>query len=224
MTVAQPLLVFGNGRLAEQLLAELDGDERYRVVAVAADRDFLSGDELRGLPQIELEAAIERFPPTSCQMLVAIGYRRMRDRRVLHARARGLGYELPAYVARHALVHPSVELGPGAMVLPTAYLGPDVRLGAGAHVRPQCYVGHDGVVGDHAFLAPGVLTGGDCRIGEASFLGLGARVVNGVTIGAECLVGAGALVLADTEPCGVYLGAPAKRAREHPETGVVIEG
>jgi len=223
MTAAQPLLVYGNGRLAEQMLAELDGDERFAVVAVAADRAHLAGDEFRGVPQLALEAAVERFPPTTHQMLVAIGYRRMRDRARLHGRARDLGYELPAYVARHALVHPSAELGPGAVVLPTAYLGPGVRLGEGAHVRPQVYVGHDSVVGDHVFLAPGALLGGDCRVGEASFVGLGARVINGVTIGEECLIGAGALLVADAAPHGVYVGAPARRVREHPETGVVLE-
>ena len=155
-------------------------------------------------------------------MLVAIGYRRMRDRGRMHRRALELGYSLPSYVAASARAYPDLELGAGCIISDLVCLGPHVKLGAGVVVRPHSYVGHDGVVGDHAYLAPSVAVGGGCRIGAASFVGLGARIVDGVTVGAENLIGAGAVVIADTEPFGVYLGHPAVRVREHRETGVVL--
>ena len=41
MTEPTSVLVYGNGRQAGQLLAELAGDDRYRVLAVTADADYV---------------------------------------------------------------------------------------------------------------------------------------------------------------------------------------
>lgn len=46
------------------------------------------------------------------------------------------------------------------------------------------------------------------------WLGANATVVPGVTIAEGCVVGAGAVVTRSTEPYGVYLGVPARRAAE----------
>jgi Glycosyl transferase family 2 len=43
-------------------------------------------------------------------------------------------------------------------------------------------------------------------------LGLGAVVRDGIRLAPRCLVGAGAVVFGDTEPDGVYVGNPARRA------------
>ena len=220
MAEPEPILLFGNGKLAELVLAVAHDDPRYRVVAVTADREYLTGAELGGVPQLALEEALEHFPPGRCSMLVTIGYRRMRARSELLLRARALGYRLPGYVAPRARLDGDVELGENCIVFDLAYLGPGARLGANCVVRPQVYVGHDSELGEHVFLAPGAKLGGNCRVGELSFVGLGAVVVDGTTVAAECLIGAGAVVVRDTEPYGLYLGSPARRVGEHAETGV----
>jgi maltose O-acetyltransferase len=50
-------------------------------------------------------------------------------------------------------------------------------------------------------------------IEDGCWLGAEAIVMPGVTIARGCIVGAGALVTKSTDPNGLYLGAPACRAR-----------
>jgi len=55
------------------------------------------------------------------------------------------------------------------------------------------------------------VTGGNVTIGDHCFIGLGAVLRDGITIADRCFLGAGAVVIADTEPDGVYVGNPARR-------------
>jgi maltose O-acetyltransferase len=59
----------------------------------------------------------------------------------------------------------------------------------------------------------GALVGRPIEIGAGSWLGSGACVLPGVKIGAKSIVGAGAIVTKDTDPEGVYVGAPARKIR-----------
>ena len=223
MSDGQRLVLYGNGKMAELVLHLLDGDPRYRVCAVAADAAFIRSPDFRGLPLVPLADVPARFPAADHAMLVAVGYRRMRSRRDMFERARALGYRLVNYVARGARVSPGLRMGENTIIFDSAHLDPMVRLGSNVIVRPMAYVGHDVVIEDHCFIAPGATIGGGCRVGRLSFIGLGATVTTAATVAEECLVGAATLVLKATDPCGLYVGQPARRVRDLAESGVVIE-
>ena len=216
------LILYGNGKMAELVLGQMAGDARYQVCAVAADAPHVTGSSFRGLPQMTVEEAAQRFPPGDFAMLVAVGYRRMRSRREMFLRAKGLGYRLINYIGPGARVHDDLKLGENVIVFEMAYLGPMGRIGSNVIVRPQAYVGHDFAIGDHAFISAGAVLGGRGQIGELSFVGLSATVLDGVTVADECLIAAGALVVKNTEPSGLYLGQPARRVREFADTGVTV--
>jgi sugar O-acyltransferase (sialic acid O-acetyltransferase NeuD family) len=222
MTETVPLVIYGNGILADLLLAVMEGSPRFRPCAVTADAPYVSGTTFRGLPLLALEDAVDRYPPARFEMMVAVGYRRMRTRREVFARAKSHGYRIPSFVAPGARVYPDLEMGEGNIVFDNVYLGPGGRMGSNNVIRPQTYVGHGFRIGDHVFVGPRVAIGGRCRVGTLSFVGLGSTVIGGVTVAEETLVGAAALVLHDTEPCGAYLGHPARKVREHAADGVVI--
>jgi sugar O-acyltransferase (sialic acid O-acetyltransferase NeuD family) len=209
--------------MAGLVLAEMRGDDRWRPLAVAGDREHLRGEPIGGLPELALDEALERHPPASCALLVTIGYGRMRARAELFARAGALGYRMPPYVALRARVHADAVIGAGAIVFDDAYVGPGAELGEQVVLRPQAYVGHGARVGAHSFLTTRSLIGGGAWIGALSFVGLGAIVRDHVEVGEECLIGAGALVIADLAPCGVYVGQPARRVGDHGATGIELE-
>ncbi len=218
----RPLVLYGNGKLADLILEAFAADERFRFCAVAADRAYVAAAEFHGLPLVPFETLARSHPPEAFDLLVAIGYRRMRDRREMLARAKAAGYRLANCIARGARVYPDLRLGENNIVFDFAYLGPHCQLGSNNVIRPQTYLGHDAVVGDHTFVASGVTIGGGCRLGSLCFVGLGATVLDNRTIADECLIGAGALLTGDTQPCGCYIGQPARRVREFTETGVVV--
>jgi maltose O-acetyltransferase len=53
---------------------------------------------------------------------------------------------------------------------------------------------------------------------EGCWIGAGAIILGGVTIGRGCVIGAGAVVVSDCKPDGLYVGVPADRKSDLPET------
>lgn len=224
MSDPRPLVLYGNGKLAELVLHAFRDDERYRFCAVAADQRFIVAPEFHGLPVVPFETVVASHAPAAVDMLVAVGHGRMRDRQAMFERAKAAGYRLVNCIARQARVYPDLVLGENNILFDLAYVGPHAQLGSNTVLRPQTYLGHDATLGDHTFISSGTCIGGRCRIGSLCFFGLGATVTDGRTIAAECLIGAGALVVADTQPCGCYIGHPAKRVRDLFDGGVVLNG
>lgn len=54
------------------------------------------------------------------------------------------------------------------------------------------------------------------RVGHHAIIGANAVVLPGVTVGEGCAVGSGAVVNKSLEPCGVYVGSPARRIKARP--------
>ena len=129
------------------------------------------------------------------------------------------------------LIHPSVFIAAGAIVIGDVTLAADasvwfnavlrgdsesLRIGAGSNIQ-------DGAVGhaDPGFpliIGAGVTVGHraivhGAHVGDHSLIGMGAIVMNGASVGSHCLVGAGALLTeGKTFPRrSLILGAPARR-------------
>jgi carbonic anhydrase/acetyltransferase-like protein (isoleucine patch superfamily) len=133
------------------------------------------------------------------------------------------------YVDPTALVIGDVVLGRDASIWPMATVRGDVhriRIGARSNVqdasvlhvtRPHAgneagwplLVGEDVVIGHH-------VTVHGCTIGDRVLVGIGAVVLDGVVVEDEVLIGAGSVVTPGKrlESGGLYVGNPARRARE----------
>jgi sugar O-acyltransferase (sialic acid O-acetyltransferase NeuD family) len=218
------LVLFGNGELSRQFLAELTIDPRVEVAAVAADAAYIRGDAFGGKPLVPFDRVAALYPPDRFEMLVLVGYSVMRRRREAYDRAKAAGYRLANYIAPSAVTYPDLRMGDNNIILSQVYLGPFGEMGSGNIVRTQTYIGHDFRMGDHGFICPGVKIGGFSRIGDLSFVGIGSTLIDGIQLGAETLVAAGSLVTRATDPCGMYMGQPARKVREHPDTGVRLGG
>jgi sugar O-acyltransferase (sialic acid O-acetyltransferase NeuD family) len=162
---------------------------------------------------VDFAGIAERFPPDGHAILVHLGHTDMGALRIARvAAARAMGYRLARYVSSRAMLWPDQRVGEhcviydGAIVEPFASVGEDVILRNGVHIS------HHAAVGDHCFLAAGACLGGGAVLGPRCFVGLNATVRDNVRIAEGCLIGAGAVVAADTEPDGVYMGVPARRA------------
>jgi len=87
-------------------------------------------------------------------------------------------------------------------------IGPFVRILTGTHVYANAVLRRGPKSTQHINLP--------VRIERGCWLGIGVTVMPGVSIAEGCVVAAGALVLASTEPNGLYAGVPAKRVRDLP--------
>ena len=134
-----------------------------------------------------------------------------------------------AYVDPTALVIGDVELGVDASIWPMAVVRGDVnfiRIGARSNVQDgsvlhvsRPYAGNATgwplLVGDDVVVGHKVVLHG-CTIGHRVLVGIGAIVLDGVVVEDDVVVGAGAVVTPGKrlESGGLYVGNPARRARE----------
>ena len=89
---------------------------------------------------------------------------------------------------------------------PFVRIGNDVTLWSGNHI------GHDSVIGDHCFISSHVVVSGHVRDRAAAASSASTpRCATRSRSREYTLIGAGALVMKDTAPRSVYLGARAER-------------
>jgi sugar O-acyltransferase (sialic acid O-acetyltransferase NeuD family) len=206
------LVVFGAGDIARLAHFYFATDSEHEVVAFAVDPEFRSADVFMGLPLISMAEVVQRYPPSSHKMFVAVSYRNMnRVRAAKYAEAKSLGYELVSYVSSRCTFLATQAPGDNCFILedntiqPFATIGNDVTLWSGNHV------GHDVVLGDHCFISSHVVISGHVQIGRNCFIGVNATLRDSVRIADYTLVGAGALIMKNTTERSVYLGARAER-------------
>jgi maltose O-acetyltransferase len=142
---------------------------------------------------------------------------------VVQLRAQGLR-RLGATIGSNVVIHPGTRIvepehlgiGPETFINSnclldcpgTLTIGRDVSFGFGVMATTQ---DHD--IGEAPHRC-GTVRLEPVVIGDGAWLGAGAIVLPGVTIGAGAVVGAGSLVTRDLEPNRLYLGSPARAARD----------
>src|SRR5689334_16223063 len=107
MTKTRDLVIVGDSAFAEVAYEYFTHDSPHRVVGFSVERDYLRRERLFDLPVVPLEELPERFPPTGCDVAVAVTYTQLnRLRARLAGRVKEMGYRLASYVSSRAVVWP----------------------------------------------------------------------------------------------------------------------
>lgn len=166
------ILVYGSkdfGRLIRELVRSA-GHECVGLID-----DFAAGPDIVGTYQ----DAQRLFPSsTGVGIVIAIGYEHIPARWSVFERVRRDGYRVPALVHPSAIVHSSVSVGDGAIVMAGANVDAFSQIGALTVVWPGAIVSHDSVVGPNCFLSPGAILCGFVTTGAGCFIGAGAVVAD----------------------------------------------
>jgi sugar O-acyltransferase (sialic acid O-acetyltransferase NeuD family) len=212
--MARKLVIFGAGDIAQLAHFYLAGDGGREVAAFTVDAAYLQGDTFDGLPLTPFEQVQEAYPPAEHDLFVAMSYTKLNAARAQKcAEGKAKGYRLASYVSTRATTFAGFTPGENCFILEDNTIQPFVRIGANVTLWSGNHVGHHSEIADNCFIASHVVISGGVKIGESCFIGVNATLRDHVTIGARCVIGAGALVLADTEPEGVYVGAATERSK-----------
>ncbi|MBT9292015.1 DapH/DapD/GlmU-related protein [Prosthecodimorpha staleyi] len=217
--MAPTIVIYGCGALAAVMRACLAAEGRA-VAAFTVEAGYRQSERFDGLPLVDFSDAGERFLPAETDLIIPIGPHgdgsgpnAVRRRLVAEAAARG--FRLPGFRASGARIALPAGAddppGDNRILFDGVSVQPFATLGANAILRHGVQVSHHVAVEADCFVATGAVLGGGCRIGRGSFVGLNATVRDGIAIAPGCVIGAGAVVVADTEPDGIYAGVPARR-------------
>lgn len=208
------LVLFGAGKTADVLFAELSQDPSVTVVAFTVDRAFLRCPTMHDLPVIAFEEVEQLFPPADHAMLVAVGYQGLNRLRGDRCReVRNKGYRLANWVSPDAHVPPGCMVGENCVVMPGAALQPYARLEDNVFVWHNAVVGHHTTIGANGWLAANCTISSTVVLGPNCFVGVNAGIGHNLTIGGNSLIGAGAIITRSTEPNGVFIVGDTPRYR-----------
>lgn len=210
----KPIIIFGNGKIAEVLLYFFKNHSNREVVASTVDRDFVSSRDWNGLPVVPFDKITESFPPDQNDMFVALGYQDLNALRALKClQAQELGYNLPSYVHPQSGLPSDCEIGFNCFVMNNVQIHPRVTLGNNVFVWSGAMVGHHSVVGDNCWLTSGCNVSGVVTLGANCFLAVNSTIAHSVKVGADCFIGANALVTRCTDDNEVFLAEATKPFR-----------
>jgi sugar O-acyltransferase (sialic acid O-acetyltransferase NeuD family) len=209
------LVVWGAGDIARLAHFYFSTDSDHQVAAFVVDREYLQAESFLDLPLIASDDLVRLYPPSDYRLFVAMSYGRMnRVRASKYAEAKALGYELVTYISSRCSFLTRYPAGENCFILEDNTVQPFVHIGNNVTLWSGNHIGHDSVVGDHCFISSHVVVSGHVRIDQGCFIGVNATLRNSITIGEFSLIGAGALVMKDTAPRSVYLGARAERFKK----------
>ena len=147
-------------------------------------------------------------------IFVAVGYKGVnRTRAAVYQRLKAAGYDFVSYVHSTVRTWSTNNIGENSFIFEDNTIQPNVIIGNNVILWSGGVLCHDCVIEDHCFLSAHVCVAGHAKIGPYSFIGINATIRDSVTV-AECnVIGAGAIILADTEPDGVYVTPMSEKRR-----------
>jgi sugar O-acyltransferase (sialic acid O-acetyltransferase NeuD family) len=197
-----PVVVIGAGGHGKVVVSALEA-AGIAIEAVYDDDASRWGGHVLGVPITGPIGKLKEIGPR--RGVVAIGDNEQRRSVVGSLPLTWMSVVHPA-----AVVHPSVSVGPGAVICAGTVLQPDCTVGRHVIVNTGARVDHDGILADFASVGPGASLAGGVRVGDAAMLGTGCVVLPGVEIGAGACVGAGATVTRHVTDGSTVVGCPAR--------------
>ena len=209
------LVIFGIGDIARLAHYYFSSDSNYEVTAFTVDKQYIVDNEFMGLPVIDFDMILDRRPPESHKMFIAISYAKMnRIRAQKYFKVKDMGYQLATYISSRCTFLTNKPVGDNCFILEDNTIQPFVEIGSNVTLWSGNHIGHDTIIEDHCFISSHVVVSGHVHIHEYCFIGVNATLRNSITIAPETLVGAGAIIMRDTVAKGVYLPQRAELFRK----------
>lgn len=217
------LVIYGLGDFAKMMRYYFSKDSNYEVIAFCADKLFIKEDKFDGLPLVAFEDIQDLYPSSDFLMFVAVGYSKMRARKVMFERALDKNYQFVNYVSSRADIDSSAIIGLNNVFLQGVQVEPFCKIGDNNIIWSSVNICHDSIVGNHCFLASQSLLGGFSVVGDNSFIGFNATVIQQITLAEETLVGTKSLILKNTAAYSKNVGIPSQCISFHSEHGIIIK-
>lgn len=200
------LIIFGCGRGADVAARYFASDSKHEVSAFTADKQYLSGSSFRGLPLVDFEFVLERYPPSDFQIFVPLGFQKMNVLRAQkYEEAKRKGYTCASYISSKVVSHDMLRVGENCFILENNTINYDVTIGNNVVIWSACQIGDQSIIGDHVWISSHAALSGEVTIGEYSFLGVNCTISNYVKVARKSYIGAGSFISQDTVEKGVYV-------------------
>lgn len=217
------VIIYGNSVLSKMLFYDARNNNDYDIVCFAVDKEYYTGPDFMGLPQIGFDNITLEYPPDKYSMIAVLGgYSSMREREKYYLKAKVKGYKLINYIGSNVDITDTVSMGENNIIFGPSHIGFEGTMGNNNIIRQNVYLGHNFEIGSHCFIGAGCNIGGKSRIESTSYIAMGSTIINDIIIKNETLIGAGSVVIHHTEPYSKNVGNPARIIGYHKDEGIKI--
>lgn len=211
MKFSTKIVIFGTLDTAELAYWYLENDSPYTVAAFTVNKEYIKEDTFKGRPVVPFEELEQHYPPSEYRLFAPMtGVKMNTLRKKIYEEGKSRGYDFISYVSSKATTCDN-EIGENCFILEDNTLQPFTKIGNNVVMWSGNHIGHHGIIEDHVFFTSHVVLSGHCHVKERAWFGVNSTIRDFTTIGEGSLIGMGALVTKDTEPNGLYIGAPAKK-------------
>jgi len=207
-------IIYGNGAMAKVLHSY--ARRSMDIAGFTVDDHCIADDTgcYLGLPLVPFSRVDTRFPPTSHNVIVAVGFTGMNELRARKSlEVKQKAYSLTSYVHESVCMHDDVAIEENCTILDHVSIHPGCKIGHGTFISSNVNIGHDCMVGAYNWINSGVAIAGGCRLGVGCFFGVNSSAAQGLRIGARNFIAANTLVNKHTEDDQVYLSEPGQLFR-----------
>lgn len=202
------IVIFGTGDIAQIAHHYFKSDSEHEVVGFTVDSDYRDSDLYEGLPLVDFEDCVARYPSSDYDMFIALSYAKMNKlREQKYHEAKEKGYSLVSYVSSRCSYLSQYEHGDNCFIFEDNTIQPFVKIGNNIILWSGNHIGHHSVIEDHNFISSHVVISGHCVVKNNCFVGVNATLAHKVTLAEETLVGAGAVISKDSEAKAIYVPA-----------------
>lgn len=200
-----PIIIFGNGEIAEIAHYYFTHDTSYKIKCFAVDSQYCEENKFCGLNVIPFDEIENTYSPNDYDMFIAVGYSKLnqiRTQKYLQAKAKG--FELVSYISSKATILTELAMGDNCFILEDNTIQPFVKIGNNVTLWSGNHIGHHVSIADNNFISSHVVISGGVQVQENCFIGVNATIRDHITIAENCVIGAGSLILHNTQANGVY--------------------
>lgn len=209
------LIIVGDSAFSQIAYEYFQYDSEYDVIAFSVERDYLSKDEMFGLPVVSFEELQNFYNPSTHEVFVATTYTKLnRLRTRLASEVKAMGYRLASYISPHAFVWKNVQIGEHCFIFENNTLQPFVKICNNVILWSGNHIGHHSIIRNNCFISSHVVISGYCDIGENCFIGVNATLSNNVILSKDNWIGPNVLITKSTVPGALY------RAKESEKSGI----
>lgn len=189
------LVIVGAGEFAEIAYEYFTYDSEYKVVGFAVEKEYITQNELYGLPIVPLEEIEELYSKDSYYVFVAVTYTKLnRVRTRLYNLLKQKGYKFASYISSKAFVWRNVQIGENCFIFENNVIQHHVIIGNNVILWSGNHIGHRSEIQDNCFISSHVVISGYCNIGSSCFIGVNTTFADHISIKNDCFIGAGCLI------------------------------
>lgn len=169
------------------------------------DDESLRGQEVWNVPILGTTANM----PDTADTVAVVGIASNKTRMEIVNRFQNVAW--PIIIHPLTVVHSSVRIGEGTVILAGCIIQADTVVGRHAIINTAAVIDHDCQIGNYCHLAPRSCVADGVAMHDCSFLGIGSLVIPYINIGEGAVVAAGSTVISNLDADGAYVGSPARR-------------